>query len=120
MLQTCDFLSPTHFMFSGVTNAIGSISQNKQQFNTSYKNVNLHKNTKNTNYSLTTQIRHKWLILLTQEAVFQLTCSTCHHYQMQGDSLLCSVRSPKYFPARWEKHPTQQDCQYLDIRQVNT
>ena len=37
VLQTHDFLSPTHFMFSGVTNAIGSISKDKQQFNTSNK-----------------------------------------------------------------------------------
>ena len=82
-----------HFMFSGVTNAIGSISQDKQQLNTSNKNVNLCKNTKNTNYSLTTQIKDKWLILLTQKAVFQLICSTCHHYWTQEDSLQCSVRS---------------------------
>ena len=33
-------------MISGVTNTIGSISQGKQQLNTSNKNVNLHKNTK--------------------------------------------------------------------------
>ena len=34
---------------------------------------------------------------------------------MQEDSLQCSARSPMIFPARWEKHPTQQDCQYLDV-----
>ena len=39
-------------MFLGVTNAIRSISQNKHQLNTSNKNVNLYKSTKNTNYSL--------------------------------------------------------------------
>ena len=54
VLQTRDFLSHTHFMFSGVTNAIGNISQDKQQLNTSNKNVNLGKNTINTKYSLTT------------------------------------------------------------------
>ena len=41
-----------HFMFSGVTNAIGSISKDKQQLDTSNKNVNLCKNTKNTKYSV--------------------------------------------------------------------
>ena len=55
VLQTHDFLPPTHYMFSGVTNTTGSISQGKQQFNTSKKNVNLYKNTKNTKYSLITQ-----------------------------------------------------------------
>ena len=39
VLQTCDFLSTRNFMFPGVTNAIGSISQNKHQSNTSNKNV---------------------------------------------------------------------------------
>ena len=79
VLQTHDFLSPTHFMFSGVTNTIGSISQGEQQLNTLNKNINLCKNTKNTKYSLTTQNQNKWLVLLTQKAVFQLICSTCHH-----------------------------------------
>ena len=55
VLQTHDFLSPTHFMFSGVSNTIGSISQGKQQLHTSNKNVNLHTNTKNTKYSLSTK-----------------------------------------------------------------
>ena len=46
VLQTHIFLAPHTFMFLGVTNAIGSISQNKHQLNTSNKNINLHKNTK--------------------------------------------------------------------------
>ena len=37
VLQTHVFLSPHTFMFFGVTNAIGSISQNKHQLNTSNK-----------------------------------------------------------------------------------
>ena len=44
-------------MFSGVTNTFWNISQGKQQLNTSNKNVNLCKNTINTKYSLTTQIK---------------------------------------------------------------
>ena len=52
VLQRHVFLSPCTFMFLGVTNTIGSISQNKHQLNTANKNVNLHKSTKNTNYSL--------------------------------------------------------------------
>ena len=104
-------------MFFGITNAIGSIPQNKHQLNTSNKNVNLHESTKN--YKLfikNTQIKQKWLILLAQKAVFQSTCSTCHHYWTQGGSLQCSVRYQMIFlPARWEKHTTQQDCQYLDF-----
>ena len=52
VLQTHVFLSLRTFMFLGVTNAIGSISQNKHQLNTSNKNVNLCENTKNTNYLL--------------------------------------------------------------------
>ena len=40
------------FMFSSVTNAIESSSQNKYQLSTSNKNINLCENTKNTNYSL--------------------------------------------------------------------
>ena len=92
------FFHPHTFMFSGVTSIIGSISQDKQQFITSNKNINLCKNTKNTNYLQKLQkINKKWLILLAQKAVFQLICSTCHHYQTQGDSLQCSVRSPMIF-----------------------
>ena len=52
VLQTHVFLSTRTFMFPGVTNAIGSTSQNKYQSNTSNKNVNLHESTKNTVYSL--------------------------------------------------------------------
>ena len=52
VLQTHVFLSTHAFMFLGVTNAIGSISENKHQLNTSNKNVNLCESTKNTNYSL--------------------------------------------------------------------
>ena len=104
VLQTCIFLSPHTFMFLGVTNAIGSISQNKHQLNTSNKNVNLCKNTKNTNYLLKIhKLSNKWLILLTQKAVFQLICSTCHHYQMQGGSLQCSARYPMIFSCQMGK-----------------
>ena len=47
-------------MFSGVTNGIGSISQIKQQFITSNKNINLCKNTKKYKLSVkTTQIIQK-------------------------------------------------------------
>ena len=69
MLQTRDFLSPTNFMFSGVTNAIGSISQNKQQLNTSNKNVNLHKTLKILNIHQLHKIKIKWLVLLTKSSV---------------------------------------------------
>ena len=116
VLQTFVFLSTRTFMFLGVTNAIGSISQNKHQSNTSNKNTILHESTENTNYLLkNTQIKQKWLVLLAQEAVFQSTCSTCHHYWMQGGSLQCSVRYQMIFPARWKKYTTQQDCQHLDF-----
>ena len=104
MLQTCDLLSHTHFMFSGVTNTIGSISQGKQKLNTSNKSINLHKITKNTKYLLPTQSKNqKWLILLAQKAMFQLICSTCHHYRTQGDSLQCRARSPTIFSYQMEK-----------------
>ena len=41
VLQTHIFLSPHTFMFLGVTNTIGSISQNKHQLNTSNKTCKL-------------------------------------------------------------------------------
>ena len=53
------FLSSEHFMISGVTNTIRSISQVKQQINTSNKTVNLHTNTTFTKYSSKTQNTNK-------------------------------------------------------------
>ena len=46
-------------MISGITNAIRSISQGKQQINTSNKTVNLHTNTKFTKHSLNSQNTNK-------------------------------------------------------------
>ena len=63
------FFHPRIFMFSGVTNTIGSISQSKQKLNTSNKNLNLHKNAINTKYSLTTKLK-------TQMAHFSHTKSS--------------------------------------------
>ena len=84
-------------MISGVTNTIRSISQGKQQINTSNKTINLHTNTEFTKYSLNLQKLNKWLILLAQKAVFQLICSTYHHCQTQEDSQQCPVRSQMIF-----------------------
>ena len=106
------FFHSCNFMFLGVTNTIGSISQNKHQLSTSNKNINLCKNTKNTNYSLKLhKLSNKWLILLAQKAVFQLICSTCHHYQMQGDNLQCSARSPTISSYQMGKTHAQQNHQ---------
>ena len=103
VLHTWDFLSPTHFMISGVTNTIGSISQGEQQLNISNKKVNLCTNTKNTNYLLITQKFNKWLILLAQKAAFQLIYSTCNHYQMQEDNLQCIARFQMTFSCQMGK-----------------
>ena len=44
-----------------------------------------------------------WLVLLTQKAVFQSTCSTYHHYQTQGGSLQCSARYQMISPCQMGK-----------------
>ena len=105
VLQTCNFLSPMHFMFTGVTNAIGSISQDKQQLYVSNKNANLCKNAKNTKYSLTKQIKTNGSFFLHKKQCFnwfvQLATTTgCMK------TIYNSVQDPEWlFPARWEKHP---------------
>ena len=53
------FLSSAHFMISGVTNTIRSISQGKQQINTSNKTVNPHTNTKSTKLFVNPQNTNK-------------------------------------------------------------
>ena len=104
VLQTHVFCLTHTFMFLGLTNAIGSTSQNKHQLNTSNKNTNLCKSTKNTNYLLKLhKLSKKWLVLLAQKAVFQSICSTCHHYQMQGGSLQCSARYQMIFSCQMGK-----------------
>ena len=121
VLQTRIFLSTHTFMFPGVTNTIGSISQNKHQSNTSNKNVNLRESTKNTNYSLKI---HK----LSKNGSFFSHKKQCFNRLVQlatttgcKEAVYNAVQDTKlFFPARWEKHMTQQDCQYLDFQQVDT
>ena len=109
------FLSSAHFMISGVTSAIRSISQGKQQLNTSNKIVNPYTNTKFTSYSLITQKLNKWLTLLIQKAVFQLIYSTYCHYWMQEDSQQCSAKFQMIFSCQMGKYSTEPDYQHLDF-----
>ena len=100
VLQRHVFLSPCTFMFLGVTNAIGSISQNKHQLNTANKNVNLHKSTKNTNYSLKIHKLSKNGSFFSHKKqcfnrLVQLATTTRHILDGGSHILLANMLSPK-------------------------